>query len=88
MTTKELHAFRRRLLEMKNRLGGAVTTLEAEALRPVGGEAAGKLSNVPIHPADLSADAYEEAVAIGMMENEAHLLAEVHDALGRIEAGT
>jgi DnaK suppressor protein len=43
---------------------------------------------VPVHPADLGTDNYEEEVTLGLLENEDPLLAEVNDALDRIEQGT
>jgi DnaK suppressor protein len=88
MTEAEIKHFRRRLLALKKRLGGDLSELEEEAMRPVGGEHSGSLSDVPVHPADLSAVEYEEEVALGLLENEAQLLVEVNDALARIEQGT
>jgi len=88
MTTNELQRFQRRLLELKKRLGGALSALEEEALHPLSGEAAGGLSNAPIHSADLGNEVYEEEVALDLVANEDQILTEVNDALARIEAGT
>lgn len=88
MTEVELRHFKQRLLELKKRSSGVLTGLEEEALRPVGGEAAGGLSDVPVHPADLAADNYEEEVSLDLLESESMLLAEIEDALRRIEVGT
>jgi RNA polymerase-binding transcription factor DksA len=88
MTKAEIEHYRQRLLALKKRLGGELTDLEEEALRGISGEASGGLSNVPVHPADLSTDAYEEEVALGLLENQEELLADVLDALDRIEQGT
>jgi RNA polymerase-binding transcription factor DksA len=88
MTQAEIKSYRVRLLALKRRLGGVLTDLEEEALRPVGGEAAGGLSDVPVHPADLGTENYEEEVSLGLLENEIQLLTEVNDALRRIEQGT
>jgi RNA polymerase-binding protein DksA len=88
MTTTQINGYRRRLLALKKRIGAELSELEEEALRPVGGESSGGLSDVPIHPADLAAENYEEEVALGLLENEDQLLAEVEDALKRIERGT
>jgi DnaK suppressor protein len=43
---------------------------------------------VPVHPADLGTDNFEEELSLGLLENEAQLLTEVNDALDRIERGT
>lgn len=88
MTKTEIPSYRQRLLALKKRLGGDLKELEEEALRPAGGEAAGGLSDVPIHPADVSAENYEEEVTVGLLENEDLLLTEVNDALNRIDRGT
>jgi DnaK suppressor protein len=88
MTEAEINDYRRRLLALKKRLGGDLSELEEEALRGVGGEAAGGLSDVPVHPADLGTDNYEEEMSLTLLENEEQLLAEVNDALERIEKGT
>ena len=88
MTKAEINSYRLRLLALKKRLGGDLSKLEEEALQPVGGEASGGLSDVPIHPADLGTDNYEEEVTLDLLENEDQILAEINDALARIEQGT
>jgi DnaK suppressor protein len=88
MTTAELRVFRLKLLALKKRLGGDLKDLEEEALRPIGGESAGGLSDVPIHPADLGTDEFEAEVSEGLLENENQILIDVNDALARIERGT
>lgn len=88
MTEAEIRHFRRQLLALKKSHGSELSQLEEEALRPVGGEAAGGLSDVPVHPADLGTENFEEEVALGLLENEAKLLTEINDALDRIEQGT
>jgi DnaK suppressor protein len=88
MTRAEIDHYRRRLLKLKRRLGADLSELEEETLRPVGGEASGGMSEVPVHPADLGNDEYEEEINLTLLENEAQVLAEVNDALARIESGT
>ncbi len=88
MTEAETDHFRQRLLTMKRRLRGDLSELADEALRPVGGEASGNLSDVPLHLADLAAENYEQETTLDLIENEDRILAEVDDALARIEQGT
>ena len=88
MTKAEIDSYRQRLLALKKRLGADLSGLEEEALRGVGAESSGGLSNVPVHPADLGNDNYEEEVTLGLLENEDQLLDEINDALDRIEQGT
>ena len=88
LSRAELESFRQQLLALKKRLGGDLSELEEEALHAVGGEESGGLSNVPVHPADLGTDNFEEALALDLLENEEKILDEVNDALARIEEGT
>jgi DnaK suppressor protein len=88
LTKAAIQSYRRRLLALKKRLGGKLSDLEEEALRPMGGEAGGGLSDVLVHPADVGAEDFEEVVTVGLLEREDQLLTEVTDALGRIDRGT
>jgi DnaK suppressor protein len=88
MTRAELDYFRRRLMVLKKRIGGALSELEEEALRPVGGESAGGLSDVPVHPADMGTDNFDDELDLALLENEQQLLVDIDDALARIKAGT
>ena len=88
MTRAELDHFRRRLLVLKKRIGGTLSELEEEALRPVGGESAGGLSDVPVHPADMGTDNFDDELDLALLENEQQLLVDIDDALARIKAGT
>ena len=88
MTEAEIDQYRRRLLRLKKRLGADLSKLEEEALRPLGGEPSGGLSDVPLHLADLGSDTFEEELDLELLENAEKLLIEINDALVRIENGT
>lgn len=88
MTKKEQESFRQRLVDLGTRLEGDVADVAGEALRQTGGEEAGNLSNVPVHPADLGTDTYEQEVATDLLDNERQKLVAVRAALDRIEQGT
>jgi DnaK suppressor protein len=88
MTKAELETYRQRLVDMGTRLEADVSSLADEALRPSGGEQSGSLSSVPVHPADLGTDNYEQEVAADLLGNERDTLAAVRTALDRIEQGT
>jgi DnaK suppressor protein len=88
MTRAEMNAYRRSLLLLKKRIVGDLSDLEEEALRPVGGESAGNLSDVPIHLADLGTENFDEEISVTLVENEDRILIEIDDALARIEQGT
>jgi DnaK suppressor protein len=88
MTKAEIDKYRRLLLTLKKRIAGDLSDLEEEALRPSGGEAAGNLSDVPIHPADLGTENFDEEIAVTLVDNEGRIVSEINDALARIEQGT
>ena len=52
MTKKKLEVHRKRLQELSARLSGDISALEDHARTPTGGQAAGNLSNAPMHLGD------------------------------------
>jgi RNA polymerase-binding transcription factor DksA len=85
---EEIGTFRKALVELQARLRGDVAQMTDEALNGTGGEAAGNLSNMPIHMADLGTDNYDQEFTLGLIENEQTTLEEVREALKRLDAGT
>jgi RNA polymerase-binding protein DksA len=73
---------RRREAILKN-----VTRLEDDTLKSSRKEAAGDLSSVPYHMADLASDNYEQEFALGLIENEGEELREIDAALKRLHDG-
>src|SRR5712692_4529068 len=88
MTKTELEAYRESLLALRNRHNGDVSHLTDEALRRTGGGAAGNLSNMPIHMADLGTDNFEQEFTLSLLQNEEHALEEITAALDRIKKCT
>jgi len=84
----ELKKFREVLLAKRRDLIGDMNGIEAEALRINRKDAAGDLSNLPTHPADIGTDNYEQEFTLGLLESEHELLDEINLALERIEQGT
>jgi DnaK suppressor protein len=87
MTKTELHAFRDQLVVLRDRHNGDVSHLADEALRRTGGGAAGNLSNMPIHMADLGTDNFEQEFTLNLLQNEEQLVEEIAAALERINQG-
>lgn len=83
---KDLEIFREMLLQRRAQLVGDMTTMRDEALRK--GEAAGALSSMPIHMADLGTDNFEQEFTLGLIEGGNQELREIDAALGRIDKGT
>jgi RNA polymerase-binding transcription factor DksA len=85
MSPADLASYRGKLLALRGRLAGDVSSLADEALNSED-EAGGNLSHVPIHMADLGT--YEREFTLGLLENEGQTLDEIAAALGRIGEGT
>jgi RNA polymerase-binding protein DksA len=88
LNKKDLDLFRELLLAKRAQLVGDVSTLQSQALSANRQDAAGDLSSMPIHMADLGSDNYEKEFTLGLIESERTLLREIDAALARIEDGT
>src|ERR1700738_334161 len=88
MTKAELDTFRTSLMALRDRHNGDVSHLADEALRRTGGGAAGNLSNMPIHMADLGTDNFEQEFTLSLLQNEEQLLQEIAAALERVDNGS
>ena len=87
LTAEEIQHFRNLLLQKRVELIGDVSSIESETLKKSRLDAAGDLSSMPIHMADLGTDNFEQEFALGLMDSERKILAEIVDALGRIDDG-
>lgn len=87
MSKSELAEFKALLLHRKKVLQGDVKTLEDEGCKK-GTDAAGDLSTLPMHLADLGTDSFEQDITLGLMENESDELHEIEEALERIKDGS
>jgi len=88
LTPEEIEGYRRLLLEKRAELLGDVKYIENEALKKSRLDAAGDLSSMPIHMADLGTDNFEQEFSLGLMDGERKILSEIVAALGRIADGT
>lgn len=86
MRKQELERLRKLLSLKREMLTGDMSALQREALRR--GTAAGDLSSMPIHMADLGSDNYEQEFALGLIQNEELTLREIDEALRRIDDGS
>lgn len=84
LTTAEICRFKVTLLAKRQEILADVITMEHEALRRERTD----LSRLPIHMADAGTDNYEVENTLGLMDSERKLLADIDDALQRIEDGT
>ena len=88
LTANDITRFKQMLLEKRQEIVGSVNEMKGEALDKSRLDAAGDLSSMPIHMADIGSDTFEQEFALGLIDSERKLLREVDDALGRIEQGT
>lgn len=88
LTPEEIEQFRQMLLEKRAQILGDVTTMHNEALNKNRQDAAGDLSSMPIHMADLGSDNYELEFTLSLIDGERQVLREIDEALERIRAGT
>jgi DnaK suppressor protein len=86
MRAQKKQMYRKRLLELAERLKGGVASLRETALRSSG--ASGNLSNAPLHLADLGTDNNQQEVDTGILEQEQQTLGAIGSALDRLDAGT
>lgn len=84
LTKKQLRYFRELLLAKRKDIIGDMSGIQAEALNNGAG---GDLSNIPTHPADIGTDNFEQEFTLGLLESERTLLAEIDEALDRVESG-
>jgi RNA polymerase-binding transcription factor DksA len=87
MTKAELEAYRRNLVNLRDRHTGDASHLKDEALHRAD-EGGGNLSNMPIHMADLGTDNFEQEFTLSLLQNEQQLVTEISAALDRIKQGT
>jgi RNA polymerase-binding transcription factor DksA len=88
MTRDQLGQYRDRLRTIATRLGVTVAGLEEQTRTPTGGEAAGGISNAPLHLADVGSEAYNQELGATLLENEVYIRNEVLAALERVDRGT
>lgn len=84
LTAKEIGHFKELLLKKRRELIGDVNSMEDEAMKKSRLEAAGDLSSMPIHMADIGTDNYEQEFTLNLLDSERKLLRKINDALDRI----
>ena len=87
LSAADIEYFRGLLLSKRHEILHNVSEIQGEALKQSRQDAAGDLSCMPLHMADLGTDAYEQEFALGLMDSERKLLKEIDEALTRIEMG-
>jgi DnaK suppressor protein len=86
MKKAEMKVYRDRLLDIRARLRGDVTSMASAALRKSGADG-GDVSSMPIHMAELGSDNFEQEFTLSLLANEEDRLEMIETALQRIESG-
>lgn len=86
--TKERNEFRELLLQRRTLIVGDVNHMQDNALSNSVAAAAGDLSTVPYHMADVGTDNFEHEFLLGLIENEEEELRQIDEALKQLEEGT
>lgn len=87
LNSKERREFRQMLFQRRMLLAGDVNHMQDSALKESVARAAGDLSTVPFHMADVGSDNYDHEFTLGLIENEEDELREIDAALDRLEKG-
>jgi DnaK suppressor protein len=85
MKKAEMKVYRDRLVDLRARLRGDVTSMTHAALRK--GDTNGANSTMPIHMAELGSDNFEQEFTLSLLANEEDRLGMIETALQRIEGG-
>jgi len=88
LTAVDLAGFRAKLLELRARLRGDVSTMATTALNKDRMEGAGESSTMPIHMADIGTDNYEQEFTLSIAQSGSEVLVQIDEALKRIDDGT
>lgn len=88
MQQTERKRYRDKLDALAARLQDDVDATTEDTRRSSGGQAAGELSNVPLHLGDMGTDEFLQERDATLMANEQYLIEEVRAALRRIDEGT
>ncbi|RIK70442.1 MAG: transcriptional regulator [Planctomycetota bacterium] len=86
MKKAEMKVYRDRLLDLRSRLRGDVSSMTQAALRKGGVDGANG-SSMPIHMAELGSDNFEQEFTLSLLANEEDRLGMIELALQRIEDG-
>jgi RNA polymerase-binding transcription factor DksA len=87
MKKADLRVYKERLLGLRARLRGDVSSMAEAALRKSGNEGS-EASSMPIHMAELGSDNYEQEFTLSLLATEEDTLGMIETALERVESGT
>ena len=84
----ELETYKSRLIALRDRIRGDVSTMTDGALSHSRSEAAGDISIMPLHMADIGTDNFETEQTLSFIQSDHVTLKLIEEALERIKNGT
>src|SRR3989339_297771 len=87
MLKKETQKYRQILLKIKERISDDIKHISEDTLKKSPKEATGDISGYTLHMADLATDSYDREFSLGLASNDRDLLAQINDALKKMEEG-
>ena len=88
LSVADLETYKSRLIALRSRIRGDVSTMTDGALSQSRSEAAGDLSAMPQHMADIGSDNYEQEQTLSFIQSDNATLGFIEEALARIKDGT
>ena len=88
LSSAELESYKTRLVALRTRIQGDVSTMTDGALSRSRSEAAGDISVMPLHMADIGSDNFEQEQTLAFIQSDNSTLRLIEEALSRIKAGT
>jgi DnaK suppressor protein len=88
LSETELASYKNNLVALHTRIRGDVSTMAEGALSQSRSEAAGDLSVMPLHMADVGSDNFERENTLSFIQSDSKTLIHIEEALARIKDGT
>ena len=88
ISAKDRNYFRDLLLKRRALIAGDVDHMHNNTLSHSSSEAAGDLSRMPYHMADVGTDNFEHEFMLGLIQNEEDELRRIDEALDRLKEGS
>ena len=88
LSEADLETYKNRLMTLRARIRGDVSTMADGALSQSRSEAAGDLSAMPLHMADIGSDNFEREQTLSFIQSDSKTLMLIEEALARIKSGT
>ena len=88
LSETDLELYKNRLILLRARIRNDVSTMTDGALSQSRSEAAGDLSAMPLHMADIGSDNFEQEQTLAFIQSDNDMLDMIDDALERIKSGT